>query len=101
MTLTETLGYICAVFGIFFYVLFEFYSTTFLCVISAIYLLVAVFLLLVSALATRQQNQAWQRYKNFEKLKKRLTDEYEESKRNEKTDSRTEDEKSQGDAGLK
>lgn len=101
MKLTIIIGFYCAAIGIIFYVLFELYPVPVFYVFTAFFLVVALFLLFISTPDSYMHFQAYRRYKSFEKIKDKLTQEYEEKKDDEEPDSRAEDEESQGDADLK
>jgi cell shape-determining protein MreD len=81
-----------AILGIFFYVLYKFIPIFFIQTICAICLVMAIYCLFRAFLIGLSYQKALKRHEEFEKIKKRLTKEH-----NAKTDSQTEDEKSQDD----
>ena len=90
LNVVDSTGIYCAVVGIIFYVLFEFFPISVFYIFAAIFMVVALFLLSVAALFAWGDNTAYRRYKDFEALKKKLTDDF-----NEQSDSTAKDEKSE------
>jgi hypothetical protein len=80
-------GVFCAAIAIFLYVLHEFIPVFFIQIIAAFFMVVALCFLFVSARISWEYTIAYKRHKNFEKLKKQLTENY-----NGKPDSRRKDE---------